>query len=165
MEENKRLSTWVLGQLPMRTIPHQIKIKPNHCPPVLTTIPRTIPHQDNSPQGPLPQNKNTHQDQNLHGGQLSSWGVVQIRSTRSGYCQRCACVVCMTNAISWPNCVFAVAKIQNEVHCLKKDNHFHEIWDWIFSVWMNSNCEPMLCPNGSCPNVLGILIANVGQIN
>ena len=23
----------VIGQLPMRTIPHQIKIKPNHCPP------------------------------------------------------------------------------------------------------------------------------------
>ena len=23
----------VLGQLPMRTIPHQIKLKPNYCPP------------------------------------------------------------------------------------------------------------------------------------
>ena len=32
-------------------------------------------------------------------------------STRSGYWQCCACVVCMTSAISWPNCVFAVARI------------------------------------------------------
>ena len=30
-------------------------------------------------------------------------------STRSGYCQRCTCVVCMTSAISWPNRVFVVA--------------------------------------------------------
>ena len=69
----------VLGQLPMRTIPHQIKIKPNHCPPgpqSLGLFPtRTIPHQDNSPLGPLPRNKTTHQDQNLYGGELSSWGV------------------------------------------------------------------------------------------
>ena len=38
----------VLGQLPMRTIPHQIKIKPNHCPPgpqSLGLFPtRTTPH-------------------------------------------------------------------------------------------------------------------------
>ena len=27
-------------------------------------------------------------------------------SKLSGYCQGCACVVCMTSAISWPNCVF-----------------------------------------------------------
>ena len=40
-------------------------------------------------------------------------------STRSGYCQRCACVVCMTSAISWPNCVFAVARIHHIV------NDFH----------------------------------------
>ena len=32
-------------------------------------------------------------------------------STRSGYCQLCTCVVSMTSAISWPNCVFAVARI------------------------------------------------------
>ena len=68
----------VLGQLPMRTIiPHQInKAQPL---PTRTTIPRTIPHQDNSPLGPLPRNKTTHQDQNLNGGELSSWGVVRIR--------------------------------------------------------------------------------------
>ena len=75
-----RLTT-VLGQLPMRTIPHQIKIKPNHYPPG-PQIPRTIPHQDNSPLGPLPQNKTTLQDQNLCGGELlSSWGVVRIQLT------------------------------------------------------------------------------------
>ena len=34
-------------------------------------------------------------------------------STRSGYCQGCACVVCMTSAISWPNCVFAVGSIMH----------------------------------------------------
>ena len=32
-------------------------------------------------------------------------------STRSGYCQGCACVICMTSPISWPNCVFAVGSI------------------------------------------------------
>ena len=48
--------------------------------PTRTTIPRTIPHQDNSPLGPLPRNKTTHQDQNLYGGELSSWGVVRIRT-------------------------------------------------------------------------------------
>ena len=49
--------------------------------PTRTTIPRTIPHQDNSPLGPLPRNKTTHQDQDLYGGELSSWGVVRIWST------------------------------------------------------------------------------------
>ena len=29
-------------------------------------------------------------------------------STRSGYCQRCACVVCMTSAIYWPNSAGAI---------------------------------------------------------
>ena len=49
----------VLGQLPMRTIPHQ----PNHCPP-----------------GPKSLGLfQYHQDQHLYGGELSSWGVVQIR--------------------------------------------------------------------------------------
>ena len=32
-------------------------------------------------------------------------------SKRSGYCQGCACVDCMTSAISLPNCVFAVGSI------------------------------------------------------
>ena len=41
--------------------------------PTGTTIPRTIPHQDNSPLGPLPQNKTTHQDQNLYGWELSGY--------------------------------------------------------------------------------------------
>ena len=46
-----------------------------------TMIPRTTPHQDhdpkdNSPPGPLPTSKSTHQDQFLYGGQLSWWGVV-----------------------------------------------------------------------------------------
>ena len=68
----------VLGQLPMRTIPHQIKNKAQPLP-TRTTIPRTIPHQDDSPLGPLPRNKTTLQDQNLYGGELSCWGVVRIR--------------------------------------------------------------------------------------
>ena len=54
--------------------------------PTRTTIPRTIPHQDNSPLGPLPRNKTTHQDQNLYGGELSSWGVVRIRRKRYDAC-------------------------------------------------------------------------------
>ena len=70
-----------------RTTPHRMKIKPNYCPPgpqslglflTRTTIPRTIPHQDNSLLGPLPRNKATHQDQYLYGGELSWWGVVRI---------------------------------------------------------------------------------------
>ena len=72
------LMEMVLGQLPMRTNPHQIKIKPNHCPPGQQSL-GLFPHQDNSPLGPLPRNKTTHQDQKLNGGELSSWGVIQIR--------------------------------------------------------------------------------------
>ena len=82
----KLLLKTVLGQLPMRTInspPDKNKAQPL---PTRTTIPRTIPHQDNSPLGlgPLPRNKTTLQDQNLYGGELSSWGVVRIRSRRDG---------------------------------------------------------------------------------
>ena len=66
-----------------RTTPHEDNSPPDknkaHPLPTRTTIPRTIPHQDNSPLGPLPRNKTTHQDQNLYGGELSSWGVVRIR--------------------------------------------------------------------------------------
>ena len=70
-----------------------MKIKPNYCPPgpqslglfpTGTTIPRTIPHQDNSLLGPLPRNKATHQDQYLYGGELSWWGVVRIRMGGGG---------------------------------------------------------------------------------
>ena len=66
-----------------RTTPHEDNSPPDKNKaqplPTRTTIPRTIPHQDNSPLGPLPWNKTTHQDQNLYGGELSSWGVVRIR--------------------------------------------------------------------------------------
>ena len=43
--------------------------------PTGTTIPRTIPHQDDCPRGPLPRNKTTHQDQYLCGGELSGYGI------------------------------------------------------------------------------------------
>ena len=49
-----------------RTIPHQIKINPNYFPPG----PRSL--------GQLQTGKNFHQDQYLHGGELSWWGVVRI---------------------------------------------------------------------------------------
>ena len=55
--------------------------------------------------------------------------------TRSGYCQRCACVVCMTSAISWPNCVFAVARILGvRLKCERLDisNAFEEV-DLVFT--------------------------------
>ena len=69
----------VLGQI----TPHEDNSPPdkNKAQPLPTrnTIPRTIAHQDNSPLGLLAWNKTTHQDQNLYGGELSSWGVVQIR--------------------------------------------------------------------------------------
>ena len=67
-----------------RTTPHEDNSPPDTNKaqplPTRTTIPRTIPHQDNSPLGPLPRNKTTHQDQNLYGGELSSWKVVRIRT-------------------------------------------------------------------------------------
>ena len=70
-----------------RTTPHEDNSPPDKNKfqplPTRTTIPRTIPHQDNSPLGPLPRNKTTHQDQNLYGGELSSWGVVRIRLSES----------------------------------------------------------------------------------
>ena len=73
-------SSWQMGS---RTIPHEDNSPPDKNKaqplPTRTTIHRTIPHQDNSPLGPLPRNKTTHQDQNLYGGELSSWGVVRIR--------------------------------------------------------------------------------------
>ena len=38
-------------------------------------------------------------------------GRKQTQVDTSGYCQRCACVVCMTSTSSWPNCVSRVARI------------------------------------------------------
>ena len=38
-------------------------------------------------------------------------GRKQALDDTSGYCQRCACVVCMTSASCWPNCVSRVARI------------------------------------------------------
>ena len=63
----------VLGQLPTKenSPPEKNKSQPL---PTGTTIPRTspqTPHQDNSPLGPLPQNKTTHRDQYLYSGELS----------------------------------------------------------------------------------------------
>ena len=64
----------VLGQLPTKdnSPPDKYKAQP------LTTIPTTIPHQENSPLGPLPRNKTTYQDQYLYsgncpGGELSGY--------------------------------------------------------------------------------------------
>ena len=66
-----------------RTTPHQEQFPTGknkaQSLPTGTTIPRTIPHQDKSPLGPLPWNKTIHQDQYLYGGILSWWGVVWIR--------------------------------------------------------------------------------------
>ena len=45
-------------------------------------------------------------------------------STRSGYCQRCACMVCMTSTISWPNCVLAIARI---VYSFTEHIAFHSV--------------------------------------
>ena len=64
----------------MRTIAHSDKNQEPKLHPLLatsTTRPyeRMSPSIDNSPLGPLPQTKTlTHQDQNLYGGELSSWG-------------------------------------------------------------------------------------------
>ena len=45
-------------------------------------------------------------------------GRKQTLVDTSGYCQHCACVVCMTSASSWPNCVSRVARIEpaKEIH-------------------------------------------------
>ena len=58
----------ILGQLPTKDNSPPDKNKPQALP-TGTTIPRTIPHQDNSPLGPLPWNKTIHQDQYLYGGE------------------------------------------------------------------------------------------------
>ena len=67
----------VLGQLPTKdnSPPDKSKVQPL---PTGTTVPRTIPHQDNSPLGPLPRNKATHEDQYMYsgdcpGGELSGY--------------------------------------------------------------------------------------------
>ena len=61
----KVLLSVLLGQLD----PHEDNSPPDNNKaqplPTRTTIPRTTPHQDNSPLGPLPRNKATYQDQNL----------------------------------------------------------------------------------------------------
>ena len=59
----------VLGQLPTKD---NSPLNKNKAQPLPTgnTIPRTLPHQDNSPLGPLPRNKTTHQDQYLYDGEL-----------------------------------------------------------------------------------------------
>ena len=86
-EDAVTIVTMVLGQLPTMDNSPSDKNKPQPLP-TGTMIPRTIPHQNNSPLGPLPQNKTTHQDQYLHvhvyGGELSWWGVVRIRFTMIG---------------------------------------------------------------------------------
>ena len=46
--------------------------------PTRTTIPRTTPHRT-TPTRTAKTSKTTHQDQYLHGGELSWWGVVRIR--------------------------------------------------------------------------------------
>ena len=81
------LTSRVLGQLPTKynSPPDKNKAQPL---PTGTTIPRTNPHQDNSPLGPLPRNKTTHQDQYQYGGELSWWGVVRIRTSIPGVPER-----------------------------------------------------------------------------
>ena len=49
-------------------------------------------------------------------------------STRSGYCQCCACVVCMTNAIFWPNCIFAIARSTQIMLC--RDSYLFWVLSW-----------------------------------
>ena len=56
----------VLGQFPTRT----------QLLPTRTTIPRTIPHQDNFPPGPLPTIQTTHQDKY----RSVWWGIVLVGS-------------------------------------------------------------------------------------
>ena len=67
--------TGVLGQLPTGDNSPPDKNK-SHILPTRTTIPRTIPHQDNCPLRPLQTSKTTHQDQYLYGGELSSYDTL-----------------------------------------------------------------------------------------
>ena len=77
------LLAWVLGQLPTEDKSPPDKNKAQSLP-TGTTIPRTIPHQDNSPLGP--QNKPTHQDQIP-----VWWGIVQV-----GSCPDMPCMMWLT---------------------------------------------------------------------
>ena len=65
----------VLGKLPLGTIPHRIKIKSIYCPPGPQSLGLLL-----LPTRPILTGKTTHQDQYLHGGELSWWGVVRIPS-------------------------------------------------------------------------------------
>ena len=67
----------VLGQMPTGDSSPPNKNKA-HLLPTRTTIPRTIPHQDNFKPG----SKTTLQEQYVYGGihgELSWWGVVRIQ--------------------------------------------------------------------------------------
>ena len=93
----------VLGQLPTKDNSSPVK---NKAQPTGTTIPRSISNQDNSPLGPLPQNKTTHQDQNLYDEELSWWGVVRIWTVVH------VCVQYSVNVVHlWPESTNEIATI------------------------------------------------------
>ena len=57
-------------------------------------------------------------------------GRKQTLVDTSGYCQRCACMVCMTSASSWPNCVSRVARIRKCNFSHIPDLSFTNIWNY-----------------------------------
>ena len=71
----------VLGQLPSKdnSPPNKNKAQPL---PTGATTPTIIPHQDNSPLRPLPQNKNTSLVNHSSGPIPVRWGIVLV-----GICQ------------------------------------------------------------------------------
>ena len=74
---------WVLGQLP--TGDHS-PLDKNKVQLLLTrtTIPRTIPHEDNSSPGPLLTRTTTNQSNHSSGPIHVRWGIVLVGSVRTG---------------------------------------------------------------------------------
>ena len=150
---------WLEGS---RTTPHEDNSPPDknkaQSLPTRTTIPRTIPHQDNSPLGPLPRNKTTHQDQNLYGGELSSWGVLPYFGKRKQ-------VTYPPNLSYWcfhisPNVLFFQAKFYAEPRILLRDMLDKTSW---YSIDVSVNDRHILFFYKKCHFCHLLPFAKVGQ--
>ena len=137
-------------------IPHQIKIKAQPLP-TRTTIPRTIPHQDNSPLGPLPRNSSSFvsiisEFSHMFGQALAQWRSLLISScqifqlhsfSRSGHLSRC-CMSALRSRIHRLYLLYQHSPIYScwfccgpiPVRSLLRDFHsFHS------DLWPGANCS------------------------
>ena len=95
--------------------------------PIRTTFPRTTPHQDNSPSGPLQTSKTIYQVQYLYGGELSWWGVVQIQVKSSQLC--CSAIWWIILSKNVLGAVTSLAKRIKESHDQSSQNKQSKLGD------------------------------------